>query len=123
FRKSGRVEQAVEANRRRNIRATPRQVQRAHAAKAIAGNDNAAALDFVLRPCLLKDRLQAAQQGDAVGLQAIELAEHRVAVAPTELLAEGVSDEGVVTELDELLAEPDLEVRHAHYRRDQDNGR
>ena len=59
----------------------------------------------------------------AVALQPVHLAEHRVARGAAEFLAEQVGDQRIVAELDQLPAEADLEVGHAHHRRDQDHRR
>ena len=59
----------------------------------------------------------------AIAAQAGHLAEADVAFRAVEFLAEQVGDERVVTELDQLPPEADLELGHAHHRRHQDDRR
>ncbi len=119
----GRVEQSVEGDRCSNVGPRPRDVERALAAEAIAGNDQLAALHFRQVANLLDDRQQAPPERHAVIPEPCHLAEHDVALRSAELLAENVRDEGIVTELDQLLCKAQLEIRHAHHRRNEDDRR
>ena len=122
-RQAGRIEQAVEADRGGDVGAAAREVERAHAAEAIAGDDDLSVFDLVEAARQLEHCQQPPAQRGAVGLQPVHLAEHRVARGAAEFLAEQVGDEGVVAELDQLPAEADLEVGDAHHGRDQDDRR
>src|SRR5437868_12306697 len=118
-RQAGRIEQRMEAHRRRDIHTGARDVERAEAAEAIAGDDDAVALHLPKAAHLVEDGEQPAAQRCPVGLETGQLAEHHVAWAAAELFAEDVGDKGVVAELHELLAEAELKVGNAHHRRDE----
>jgi hypothetical protein len=122
-RKAGRIEQAVEADRRRDIRAAPREVERALAAEAIAGDDDLPAAHLIEPARDLQHVLEPAAQSRAVLPQPLHLAKHRLARRAAELAAEQVRDQRVVAELDQLPSEADLELGHPHHGRDQDHRR
>ena len=123
LRQPGRIEEAMEAHRRGHVSAASSEVERAHAAEAIAGDDD------LTRSTSSSPRVRAEHVSEApakcltVALQPVELAEHCVAGRATELLPEDVGDQRIIAELDQLPREPDLEVGDAHDRRDQDHGR
>src|SRR5690348_363061 len=95
----GRVEQAVEADRRGDVRAAPRKIERALAAEAIAGDDNLLLGHAIGLPRDLEHVLEAAAKPGAVLAKTLHLAEADVARRAVELLAEQVGDERIVAEL------------------------
>src|SRR5205085_3077278 len=118
-----RIEQAMKADGGNDIGTAPREVACAHSAKAIARHDDLALSDLIKSAGKLEHMLQPPKECGPIALQAVHLAEHRIARGATELLAEQVGNERIVAELDELAAETDLKVGHAHYRRDHDHRR
>ncbi len=119
----GRIEQAVERDRGGDVGAGAREVERALPAEAIAGDDHLPSSTSRQPAHLLDDRQQPPPERDAVVAEPVHLAEHHVARAAAELLAENVGDEAVVAELDQLLREAELEVGDAHHGRDQHDRR
>src|SRR6476661_4002271 len=122
-RKSGRVEQAMEGDRCRQILAGAGNVERALAAEAIAGDDELAFLDFIEAARLVEQSQQPPTKRCSISTKPAHLAEHRIARSAAELLPEQVGDQRVVPKFDQLPAEADFERRNAHHRRDQDYGR
>ena len=122
-RQPGRIEEAMEAHRRGDVSAASSEVERAHSAEAIAGDDDLTAFDLVQSARQIEHVSQAPAKRGAVAFQPIELAKHRIAGRATEILAEDVGDQRIIAELDQLPRETDLEVGDAHDRRDQDHRR
>ena len=122
-RQAGRVEQAVEANRRGEVLASPGKVERALPAETIAGDDDLAFGNLAQPPRKIEHMFHAPAECSTIGLQPVQFAEHRVALGTAELLAEQVGDKRIVAEFDQLAPEPDLEVGHPHHRWDQNHRR
>ena len=122
-RQARRVEQAVEADRGGEILAGAGEVERALAAKAVAGGDDLVVEHLVHAAYQLQHVEQAPAERGTVAAQAGHLAKAGVARSAAELLAKQVGDEAIVTKLHQLAAEADLEVGDAHDCRDQQDGR
>src|SRR4051794_14629062 len=92
------------------------EVERAHPAEAIAGSDDLA-FGHLAKPAREVEHMdQTSPKRRTVSFEPVHFAEHRVSRRAPELLAEQVRDERVVAELDQLAAEPDLQVGNPHHR-------
>ena len=121
---AGRVEQPVEARRAGDVGAASREVERAHPAEAIAGGDDPRRLRPRRAPRTCSSTASNRRRSFARSAFSRFISrDHRVARRAAEALAEQVGDEGGVAEIDELVAEADLQLGDAHHRREQDHRR